>query len=78
MLGKFGFALVLVLPPFCGAAFADLRDDRQSACQEDAYRLCSDAIPDEAQVQVCLERQLKALSPMCRAMFKPARARKNP
>jgi hypothetical protein len=77
MLGKYRFALVFISLPFCGAALADIRADREAACQEDAYRLCSDAIPDEAQVQVCLERQLKALSPGCRAMFKPARARQN-
>ncbi|SFJ99911.1 cysteine rich repeat-containing protein [Methylocapsa palsarum] len=78
MPGKFWFALVVASLPFCGSAFADLHADRQAACQEDAYRLCSDAIPDEAQVQACLERQIKALSPQCRAMFRPVRVRKNP
>lgn len=60
----------LVLLP-AGPAFsqADLRAMQQEACQDDAYRLCPDAIPDEARVASCMARQKARLSPACRTMF---------
>jgi Cysteine rich repeat len=51
---------------------SDLRSKQQAACEDDAYRLCPDEVPDEAQITSCLERQKSRLSPACRAMFKPS------
>jgi hypothetical protein len=50
---------------------SDLRSQQQTACEDDAYRLCPDEIPDEARVASCLARQKSKLSPKCRAMFAP-------
>jgi hypothetical protein len=51
---------------------SDLRSKQQAACEDDAYSLCPDEIPDEARVASCLERQKSKLSPGCRAMFAPS------
>jgi hypothetical protein len=51
---------------------SDLQSQRQTACEDDAYRLCPDEIPDEAQVASCMARQKSKLSPACRAMFTPS------
>jgi hypothetical protein len=48
------------------------RSQQQTACEDDAYRLCPDEIPDEARVTSCMERQKAKLSPGCRAMFTPS------
>jgi hypothetical protein len=55
---------------------SDLRAQQEQACQDDAYRLCPDEIPDEARVANCLAHKKAHLSPACRAMFKqPPRQR---
>jgi hypothetical protein len=49
-----------------------LRAEQQAACEDDAYRLCPDEIPDEARVASCMNRQKARLSPGCRAFFTPS------
>jgi hypothetical protein len=51
---------------------SDLRSQQQAACEDDAYRLCPNEVPDEARITSCLERQKSQLSPGCRAMFAPS------
>jgi hypothetical protein len=51
---------------------SDLRSQQQAACEDDAYRLCPNDVPDEARITSCLERQRSKLSPGCRAMFAPS------
>ncbi len=51
---------------------SDLRSQQQTVCEDDAYRLCPDEIPDEARVASCMKRQKAKLSPACRAMFTPS------
>jgi Cysteine rich repeat len=69
-------ALALVIFPLFMTSPAlsqsDLRSQQQAACEDDAYRLCPDEVPDEARVASCLERQKSKLSPRCRAMFTPS------
>lgn len=72
MQARHRFAIALAALTFGSGAFAETRTEQQNACQDDAYRLCSDAIPDEALVERCLEKQLRALSPQCRSMFGPS------
>ncbi len=45
------------------------RAQQQAACEDDAYRLCPDAIPDEARIISCLARHKASLSPACGAQF---------
>jgi hypothetical protein len=62
----------VVLSPFTIApavSQSDVRAQQQAACEDDAYRLCPDEVPDEARVANCLGRQKASLSPACRAQF---------
>ena len=47
--------------------------EQQMACQDDAFRLCHNAIPDEHRVKACLIANLSRLSPSCRRIFGQAR-----
>jgi hypothetical protein len=42
----------------------------QMACQDDAFRLCGNFIPDEGRVKACLLRNMSRLSPACRRAFR--------
>jgi hypothetical protein len=68
---KSALALVVVSLSMTSPALSqsDRQAQRQTACEDDAYRLCPDEIPDEARVASCMERQKARLSPACRAMF---------
>jgi Cysteine rich repeat len=70
---KPALALAVLCLCFPASAFAqpDLRAQQQAACEDDAYRLCPDEVPDETRVTNCLARQKAKLSPGCRTMFNP-------
>jgi hypothetical protein len=53
------------------------RAQQQAACEDDAYRLCPDAIPDEARISSCLARHKASLSLACQAQFKPPQRRRH-
>jgi hypothetical protein len=65
-LARVVLSLSMTTPAICQS---DLRSQQQTACEDDAYRLCPDEIPDEARVASCMARQKAKLSPGCRAMF---------
>ena len=65
-------AFVLTLSLLSGPASAYTEAQRM-ACQDDAFRFCGTAIPDEQRVKACLVANLRRLTPACRAMFRPAR-----
>ena len=54
------------MPGYFGLAVAETA---REACTHDAFRLCSDAMPDVARTKACLARNRSALSPLCRAAF---------
>lgn len=62
-----GFAL---LSPSPASAYTATE---QQACQNDAFRLCGDAIPDERRVKACLIAKMRRLSPPCKRMFRRGR-----
>jgi hypothetical protein len=75
---KRALALAVLFLSIPASAFAqsDLRAQQQAACEDDAYRLCPDEVPDEVRVSNCMARQKAKLSPGCRAMFnQPGRNR---
>jgi hypothetical protein len=41
----------------------------REACTHDAFRLCSDAMPDVGRTKACLAKNRRSLSPLCRAAF---------
>jgi hypothetical protein len=54
------------MPAYVGPAAAQTAEAR-AACTQDAFRLCSDAIPDVARTKACLVKNRSSLSPLCRA-----------
>jgi Cysteine rich repeat len=48
---------------------------QRQACEQDAYRFCQDAIPDEERVRQCLVRNMRRLNPTCRIAFHHRRRR---
>ncbi len=67
------FATVAVLGLLAGAMPAHVRpaaaETAREACTHDAFRLCSDAIPDVARTKACLAKNRSSLSPLCQAAF---------
>src|ERR1700722_17572314 len=53
---------------YMGPAAAETAEARE-ACTHDAFRLCSDAMPDVARTKACLARNRASLSGLCRAAF---------
>jgi hypothetical protein len=53
---------------YVGPAAAETAGARE-ACTHDAFRLCSDAMPDVARTKACLARNRSSLSPLCRTAF---------
>jgi hypothetical protein len=51
-------------------AVAETPEQRQ-ACTDDAFRLCSDAMPDRERVFSCLAARAAMLSPLCREGMAP-------
>ena len=71
--GRVGLATIVVLGSLAGAAPGYFRpaaaETAREACTHDAFRLCSDTIPDVARTKACLARHRSSLSPLCRAAF---------
>jgi len=64
----FGAALVILAS--VGMSEAAGTPAQQRACRHDAFRICRDEIPDVPRITACMEKNLKKLSPACRAQFK--------
>jgi len=85
--GVLGFALAIAAitaatAPVPSQAYTA---DQQQLCSDDAFRLCSSAIPDVDRVTACMIQRRTELSPGCAQFFRepagepaaaPARARK--
>jgi len=63
------FGLAVGAGPMAGQAMAQGTAQHQMACQSDAFRLCSQFIPDADNVKACMLKQIRNLSPDCRAQF---------
>jgi hypothetical protein len=66
--------VLLVFGALATPASAQRSDDAgmqnaQNACQGDAYKFCSDAIPDRAKVASCLFKHKREISPACRTVI---------
>jgi len=65
-------AFMLSFVTFAGSASAATAEQQQ-ACQDDAFKFCERAIPDEDKVKACLLANMRKLSPACRRMFQRGR-----
>ena len=54
-----------LMPAYFGPAAAETAEAR-TACTHDAFRLCSDAMPDAERTKACLVKNRRDLSPLCR------------
>lgn len=61
----FGAVLLILLP---SVAVAETDDEKQ-ACMSDAFRLCSEAIPDRHSVFLCLMDKKDQLNSACREVM---------
>jgi hypothetical protein len=63
------FVTIVALGLLAGAMSANVRpaaaQTAREACTHDAFRLCSDTIPDVAQTKACLAKNRRSLSPLC-------------
>jgi hypothetical protein len=48
---------------------------QRQACEQDAYRLCQETMPDEQRTRQCLVRNMRRLTPACRSAFHRRRGR---
>ena len=62
------FASALALSIVSSAAVAETPQERQ-ACMNDAFRVCSSAIPDQHAVYMCMSQNVHLLSAPCRAVM---------
>jgi Cysteine rich repeat len=65
--------IALALVFFAMPAQAEVSPVQRQACEQDAYRLCQDAIPDEQRVRQCLVRNMRRLNATCRSAFQRGR-----
>jgi len=68
--------LLLGLALIATPAGAQGTPEQRAACERDAYRFCSQFIPDENRTANCLRRHRVSLSPACRALFSGRRPRR--
>jgi hypothetical protein len=68
------FVMTVGLAMIAGPAPAYTADE-QAACQDDAFRVCSHTIPDEARTKACMIANIRKLSPGCRRFMVPPRRR---
>jgi hypothetical protein len=67
------FTAAIALGVLCATMPASVRSAAaqaaREACTHDAFRLCSDAIPDVEKTKACLARNRASLSPACKTAF---------
>ena len=71
--GRVLFATIMVIGllanPMPGYLRPAAAETVRDACTHDAFRLCSNAIPNVGRTKACLARHRSNLSPLCRAAF---------
>ena len=70
-LGRFTIviALGLLTAAMSGSFRSAVAETAREACTHDAFRLCSETMPDVAKTKACLARNRASLSPLCRSAF---------
>ncbi len=68
ILAALAVGAVMLISGFGDASPAQAQE-AEYACRQDAFRLCSQYIPNEAAVKGCMRRKARSLSPVCRAEF---------
>ena len=66
---KSHFALAAVLVAFIPVTALAQSQDEQQACMNDAFTVCSHAIPDRDRVAACLAQNINRISAPCRMVM---------
>lgn len=61
------YVVAAVVGLFCTQALAQSQAEGQQACGNDAFALCSEAIPDANRIAACLHKNFSRVSAPCRA-----------
>ena len=64
-----GSILMLAAISFAGPALAQGTAQQRSACMGDAFRFCSEDIPNVTRIEACLLQNRERLHPACQAEF---------
>lgn len=62
-----GLGLFVALASACQASGTF---EQRRACRADAFKFCGNEIPDVDRITVCMTKNIRKLSPLCRAQFK--------
>jgi len=68
-----GLAFILGILMLPNAAHAEATPAERSACQQDAFKVCTHAIPDRDRVRACLRQNMRRISSLCRGALQRSR-----
>ncbi len=74
LIASFSVTALLAIGTFTVGSVHAQSGDPRSACTPDAFRLCSEHIPDASRITACLIQKRASLSPACRVFFMKPRA----
>jgi hypothetical protein len=74
LIASFSIAALLTVGMVTAGPARAQSDDPRTACTPDAFRLCSEYIPDANRITACLIQKRASLSPACRVFFTRSRA----
>ena len=64
---KIKIAIALAFFALVPATASAQSQEDQNACMNDAFTFCGQAIPDRGRVAACLSKNIRRISPACRA-----------
>jgi hypothetical protein len=67
-------AFGMMTMPMPGYLHPAAAETAREACTHDAFRLCSDAMPDVERTKACLAKNRSSLSPLCKSAFGSSRS----
>jgi hypothetical protein len=59
-----------VVVTLSGPGQAQGTPEQRWACEQDAFKFCGNEIPNVPRITTCMSKNIKKLSPACRAQFK--------
>ena len=68
-----GLAITLGVLMLSNAAHAEVTPAERAACQQDAFKVCTHAIPDRDRVRSCLRQNMRRISSLCRGALQRSR-----
>jgi hypothetical protein len=64
----------IVTVALAGKSQAQGMAEQRWACEQDAFKFCGNEIPNVERITACMVKNVKKLSPACRAQFKQTKA----